>query len=142
MVAVQESPFLEAGFCKFEHHREACTPSAVPLGFAMTHAGCRNRGFEWVSRSQVAPMLGCEILEHQQNVAVFSQALASGSGLGSEFFNRDFKCSVGVLVRFGLPDLKQAPFALALNALGHLLENIGRFVELKRPCRVVGFATA
>ena len=79
LAAVEESPFLGGGLHQLEDHREASGARAVALGAAMPQADGGERAFDRVGGSQVDPVLGREVVEGEQHVAILRQALG---GLG------------------------------------------------------------
>src|SRR6056297_769746 len=77
----------------------------------------------------MTPVFGREVIEGQQYVAILLQAVASRCVLRAVLFNEFIERFVRTFLRFCLPDFVQVAFRFGLNALGHLVENIGRLVN-------------
>ena len=87
------------------------------------------RRLDRVGRPQMTPVFGREVIEGEKDVAVFTQALASGGVLGFVFLNELIERFLGVSLRLGLPDLMQIRLRFRLNTPGHLVQDVGRFVD-------------
>ena len=87
----------------------------------MTKPDRREGGFNRIGRPQVAPVLGWEVVERQQHVAVSFQAVTGRSVLRTVLFQERIKCLVRIRLRFGLPDFVQVALRFGLNAPGHLV---------------------
>ena len=71
------------------------------------------------------PVLGWEVIESQQNITIFRQALNCFGVLGFERLHKQIKGLPGLLSRLGHPDIMEHGFGLWLNGLGHFVEDIG-----------------
>ena len=72
---------------------------------------------------------GYVLIEGEKNVAVLGQAFARGGVLHLVLLNEFIERFLGIGLRFGLPDLMQIRLGFRLNALGHLVEHVGRLVD-------------
>lgn len=73
-------------------------------------------------------MFSGKIVEDQQNVSIFGQAFASFRVLGSILLDKLIKRLLDVGLGLCLPDFMKIRFGFRLNALGHLVEDVGRLV--------------
>lgn len=71
--SIKLSPFGLGRHHKFDSHCEAGFTAEAAFGFSGTVADSCECAFNWVGRSDVFSMLGWEIVEGQEDVAVFSQ---------------------------------------------------------------------
>ena len=85
--------------------------------------------FDGIGRSQVPPVLGREVIEGQQLLAILPQTFARFLILGVVFFQEVIECCLGVRFRFRLPDFVDVTFGFRLNALGHSVQHVGRLVD-------------
>ena len=91
-MAVESSPALLGRLSEFEHHGQARSSGAVAFGAAMAQADRGERAFDGVGRPQVAPVLGGEVVERQQLVAIFLQAFARLGVLRGVLFQEVIEC--------------------------------------------------
>ena len=80
------------------------------------------------------PALGREVMESQQNITIFRQALNRFGVPGFERHPKQIKGLSGLLSRLGHLYVLQHGFGLGLNGLGHFVEYIGCLV---RPAALV-----
>lgn len=68
--AVQEPPAPLSGLHQLEDHGEARLSRAVSFGAAMPQSDRGERALDGIGRAQVTPVLGREVVEREQHVAV------------------------------------------------------------------------
>src|SRR5215470_10480235 len=122
VVAVEASPSFLRSFNKLEDHGErgAVRQAALRPDRAVAH-GCE-RAFDRVRGSQVLPVLGGEVVESQQRIAILGQAFGGFLVLDLVALDESIECSLSVSLRLGDPDLLQRAFGLGLLALRQLAE--------------------
>ena len=79
-------------------------------------------------------MLGGEVVEGEQRLAVFRQALDSFLILDAVRFDKPIECGLGVLLGLRHPDILQFPLGLCLQALWQPVQDIRRFVHPTALC--------
>src|SRR6266851_5952692 len=75
------------------------------------------------------PMLGGEVVEGEQWLAVLAETLDSLLVLDAIGFDKPIECSLGVLPGLRHPDVLQCTLGLCLQALWQLVQDIRRFVH-------------
>ena len=73
--SIEASPFFLGNADELEHHRETGRSIPISLRAPVSETHCRERGFDRVRGPKVNPVLGREVVERQQDVSVFRQAL-------------------------------------------------------------------
>src|SRR5260370_17118474 len=86
----------------------------------------RERALDRICRSEVLPVLGRKVIEGEQWVAIFAEALDSLLVLEAVAFDEAIECSLGVLPGLRHPDVLQRTLGLCLQALWHLVQDIVR----------------
>ena len=76
-MAVEASPAFLCRLAELEHHRQTRSTRAAAFCFSMPQSNCRERAFDGIGRAKVLPVLGREVVERQQHVAVLFQTFAS-----------------------------------------------------------------
>ena len=106
-VASEFSPAFRRTLSKLEHHcqRHFCRTAASGLSVAEPDRG--ERTFDRVSHSDVAPVLRWKVVEREQFVAIFGQALGSLKVLRFERVQEEIEGLVGSDSRRSLPDVVQ-----------------------------------
>src|SRR5207245_117321 len=74
----------------------------------------RKGAFNGVRRSQVLPVLGREVVERQQRIAVLGQAIGSSLVFDLVGFDKGFQGGNGILLGLGHPDLLQRALGLGV----------------------------
>ena len=69
-VAIEPTPTFLGGLGEFEDHGERGPVRETSFGAHRAVADCRERAFDDVGRAQMLPMLGGEVVERQQCVAI------------------------------------------------------------------------
>ena len=69
----------------------------------------RERAFDAVSCTQMLPMLGRKVVEGEQRIAIFDQALDHLVVFDAPGLNEGVECHERILLGFGHPDLLQRP---------------------------------
>ena len=69
-VAIEPTPTFLGGLGELEDHGERGPVRETSLGAHRAVADCRERAFDDVGRAQMLPMLGGEVVERQQCVAI------------------------------------------------------------------------
>ena len=75
VVTVETTPAFLSGLGELEDHGERGLVRKTSLGAHRAVADGRKRAFDDVGRSQMLPVLGGEVVEGQQRVAILDQAL-------------------------------------------------------------------
>ena len=124
VVAVKAAPGLLRAFDQLEHHSERGPVREASLRADRPVSNGREGAFDRIRGAQVFPMFGREVVEGEQRVPVLFQAFGAllvfdGIGLDEGIERR-----LGVLPRFGHPDVLQHALGLGLLALGQLVENV------------------
>ena len=102
---------------------------ATAFGFSLPQSYRGEGRFDWVGGSEMLPVLGWEVVECQEYVTIFLEALAGSVVLRAVLFQEVVEGLVGILARFRHPDFVDVGFRLWLNTLGHLVEDIAGLVE-------------
>src|SRR6056297_251576 len=95
----------------------------------MTEANRGEGRFNRVARSEMAPVLGREVVERQQHFSVLLQALTSLRVLGFVLLHEFIECLLCVGLRRRLPDFVEVALGFRLNTPGHVVENVRRLVN-------------
>ena len=95
----------------------------------MTQADCGEGGFDRVGCSQVRPVLGREVVERQQHITVFRQALTRRWIFRFVFFQEVVEGRACDRPCFRVPDFVQVGFGFELNALRKLIQDVRCFVN-------------
>src|SRR5207342_3812627 len=82
-----------------------------------------------VRRSQVLPVLGREVVEREQRIAVLGQAIARSLVFDLVGFDKGFQGRNGILLGLGHPDLLQRTLGLGVQALRQLVQDVGGLVH-------------
>ena len=125
VVAVKATPGLLRAFDQLEDHGERGPVREASLRADRPVSDGREGAFDRIRRTQVLPMFGREVVEGEQRVPVLLEAFGGllvfdGIGLVEGVERR-----LGVLPRFGHPDVLQHALGPGLLALGQLVENVG-----------------
>ena len=75
VVAVEATPAFLGGLGELEDHGERGLVGKTSLGAHGAVAHRRERAFDDVGRAQMLPVLGGEVVEDEQRVSIFDQAL-------------------------------------------------------------------
>ena len=108
------------------HRRLARQAALGPVG-AQTNRG--ERALDGVGRAYMLPVLGGEVVERQQDVAVPGQAGRGLVVLRPVGFQEEVEGALGILPGFGHPDVLQAPLGFLLQTLGQLVQDVARLVN-------------
>src|SRR5438067_10104551 len=76
-----------------------------------------------------SPVLGREVVEGKQRIAILGQAVDRVSVFDAPGFDEGVESDERLLLGLGHPDLLQRPLGLRLLALGQFVEDIGGFVH-------------
>src|SRR3984893_9432286 len=74
-------------------------------------------------------MLGLKVVEGQQRIAVLGQAIGSSLVFDLVGFEKGFECLDAILLGLGHPDLLQRTLGLGVQALWHLVQDVGGLVH-------------
>ena len=99
------------------------------LGFACPIADCGKDAFNRVCRADVLPMLGLEVVERQQHVAILGQLLDRPLVFDAVGFNEQIEGRIGLLLRLGHPDILQRCLGLFMQGLWHRAGDVGHLVD-------------
>jgi hypothetical protein len=75
VVAIEATPVSLGGFAELEDHGERGLVGKTSLGTHPAVADCCERTFDDVGRAQMFPVLGREVVEGEQRLAILDQAL-------------------------------------------------------------------
>ena len=114
---------------ELEHHRQAGHTAAVALGPPVTQSHRRERALDRVGRPQMPPVLGREVVERQQHVAVFGQTCHGLRELRLVVRRKVIERRVRILSRRRHPDLVQLGLGPGLHPLGHFVQYVDRIVD-------------
>src|SRR5215468_10377477 len=73
--------------------------------------------------------VGGEVVERQQRIAVLGQAINRSLVFDLVGFDKGVECRKGILLGLGHPDLLQCALGLAVQALWHLVQDVGGLVH-------------
>ena len=85
--------------------------------------------FRWVGRPRVAPVLGREVVEGEEDVAVLRETAACPLVLRPVLLQEVVEGLGRHLPGFGEPDLVKIALGLGKESLGHLVEDVCRLVN-------------
>ena len=74
-------------------------------------------------------MFSREVVERKQHFTIFAEAFAGFREFSSVLFKECIEGMPRLFACFGHPDVVDVGFGFGLNALGHLVENIGGLVN-------------
>src|SRR5260370_39428841 len=84
------------------------------------------------------PVLGGEVVERQQRIAVLGQAIGSSLVFDLVGFDKGLECLNGILLGLGHPDLLQRALGLVCRLFGILFRMLAVLCTQQRCSRVVG----
>jgi len=116
--AAQFAPAFLGALAEFEHHVEHAVAAEAALGSFGAMADRGKGAFDWVRCPNALPMLGREVVEGEQLFSVLDQAFGGFGVFRLEGVDEQIEGGMGVLTRFGLPDVVQHLLDLGLGALG------------------------
>ena len=76
-VSAEFSPAFGRTLSELEHHRQRSFYRTAASGLSVAEPDCGERAFDRIRRSDVAPVLRWKVVEREQFVAIFGQALGS-----------------------------------------------------------------
>jgi len=126
---VEFAPFSLRRHHQLERHSQTSFATEASLGFSGTMSNSGEGAFNRIGRADVLPVFGWEVIEGQENVAVFghfADGLIVFDAIGCD---EEVERSLRIHPRLRLPDVVQVAFGLGLNRLGHRVQYIARFVE-------------
>ena len=100
-----------------------------PFVFAGPVAHGGEDAFDGVGRSDVLPMLGWEVVEGQQHVAIFGQLLDRPLVFHAVGFHKQIKGCSGLFLRLCHPDVLQPCLGLFMQRLGHRARDVSHLVD-------------
>ena len=122
--AAQLTPAFLGALAEFEHHMQHAVPAKAALG-ALGSMPDRSEGaFNGVRCADALPVLGWEIVESEQLVAILDQAFGGFGVFRPEGFDEQIEGFVGVLAGLGLPNVMQHFLGLGLGSLGQVIQGI------------------
>ena len=129
VVTAQTIPTFLGGLCELEDHgkRGLVREASLRSGRSMADGG--ERALDRVGRAQVLPVLGGEVVEGEQHVAILGQALDRLVVLRAVDFRESIERGLGVLPGLGHPDVLKRPLGFGLQALRQPVEDIGGLVH-------------
>src|SRR5258706_15284358 len=93
----------------------------------MAHRG--ERAFDDVRRAQMLPVLGREVVEGEQRVAILDQTLDRLVVFDAPGLDEGVEGRKRILLGFGHPDFLQRPLGFRLLALRQFVEDVGGFMH-------------
>src|SRR5215211_2337420 len=129
VVTVEAAPAFLGGLGELEDHGECGLVGETSLGAHGAVADRCERAFDDVGCAQMLPVLGREVVEGKQRIAILGQAVDRLSVFDAPGFDEGVESDERLLLGLGHPDLLQRPLGLRLLALGQFVEDIGGFVH-------------
>src|SRR5260370_37617648 len=102
----------------------------------------RERALDRICRSEVLPVLGRKVIEGEQWVAIFAEALDSLLVLDAIAFDEAIECSLGVLPGLRHPDVLQCTLGLACRLFGNLFKTFAVLCTQQRCACVFGHTSS
>jgi hypothetical protein len=118
--SIEASPFFLGNANELEHHRKTSRSVAIAFRTPVSETHCRERGFDRVRGPKMNPVLGGEVVERQQDVSVFRQALDCLGIFGSVFLHEGIEGGVGILTRLAIQISWRSFFAFSWRDFGSL----------------------
>jgi hypothetical protein len=111
-VTVETAPVSLSGLRKLEDHgeRDLVGETSLRAHGAVTHGG--ERAFDDIGRAQMLPVLGREVVEGEQRVAILDQALGRLVVFDAPGFDEGIERRERIVPGLGYPDLLQRPLRL------------------------------
>ena len=129
VVAIEATPAFLGGLGELEDHGERGLVGETSLGAHCAVADRRERAFDEVGRAQMLPVLGGEVVEGEQRVAILDQALDRLVVFDAPGFDEGVERGERILLGLGHPNLLQRPLGFRLLALGQLVQDVGGLVH-------------
>ena len=129
VVAIEATPAFLGGLGELEDHGERGLVRETSLGAHGAVAHRRERAFDDVGRAQMLPVLGREVVEGEQRVAILDQALDRLVVFDAPGFDEGIERGERILLGLGHPDLLQRPLGFRLLALRQLVQDVGGLVH-------------
>jgi hypothetical protein len=117
VVAIKAVPAFFGGLGKFEDHGEGSLVRETSLGAHRAVADRSERAFDDVGRSQMLPVLGREIVEGEQRLAILDQAFHRLVLFDAPGFDEDVERCERILLGLGHPDFLEHPLGFGVLAL-------------------------
>src|SRR5215217_4202449 len=117
VVTVEAAPAFLGGLGELEDHGECGLVGETSLGAHGAVADRCERAFDDVGCAQMLPVLGREVVEGKQRIAILGQAVDRLSVFDAPGFDEGVESDERLLLGLGHPDLLQRPLGLRLLAL-------------------------
>src|SRR5215216_7373099 len=127
VVTVEAAPTFLGGLGELEDQGECGLVGETSLGAHGAVADRCERAFDDVGCAQMLPVLGREVVEGKQRIAILGQAVDRLGVFDAPGFDEGVESDERLLLGLGHPDLLQRPLGLRLLALGQLVEDVGGF---------------
>src|ERR1700740_3480908 len=129
ILTIEATPAFLGGLGELENHGERGPVRKTSLGAhgAVTHS--RERAFNDVRRTQMFPMLGREVVESEERIAILDEAFDRLLVFDAPDLDEDVERRKRLLLGFRHPDLLQRSLGFRLLALRQLVQHVGGLVH-------------
>src|ERR1700741_1196438 len=129
ILTIEATPAFLGGLGELENHGERGPVRKTSLGAhgAVTHS--RERAFNDVRRTQMFPMLGREVVESEERIAILDEAFDRLLVFDAPDLDEDVERCKRILLGFRHPDLLQRALGFRLLALRQLVQYVGGLVH-------------
>ena len=127
-MSLETSPALFGSLRQLENHGDGGLVRETAPRSDRSMPNSRERALDRVCGSQVLPVLGGEIVEGEERVAVLGEAFDGFVVLNAIGFDERIQCNLGGLAGLRHPNVLQCALGLGLQALWQLVQDIRRFV--------------
>src|SRR5215207_6065722 len=141
VVTVEVAPAFLGGLGELEDHGECGLVGETSLGAHGAVADRCERAFDDVGCAQMLPVLGREVVEGKQRIAILGQAVDRLGVFDAPGFDEGVESDERLLLGLGHPDLLQR-LAFACWLLGSLLRTLAVLCTQQRWPRVFGHTSS
>ena len=130
VLSVKPAPFLLGGEHQLVRHGKGGLSAEAAFGLLGSMPNCGKSAFNGIRGSDVFPMLGREVAEGQQIVAILDQAFYDALVFHTVSFDEEVEGGFSNGLGLGHPDIFQVSLGLRLHGLWHWIQHIRRLVDL------------
>lgn len=112
---------------EYHDHPRFMRQASLSACRTMTH-GCEG-ALDGIAGADVLPMLGREIVERQQRLAILGQAISGFIVFGLVLGKKAIEGFLGLVAAFGHPCFLEIRLRFGLNRFRHFVEHIHGFVD-------------